>query len=82
MMPLEGPRGTVRGRVVCPDVPSGTECIIIARHRGVTQYLPARRVNRRTDPTHIYICEDGRLWWSDHAPAALRVTAEVVTDEP
>lgn len=76
--PLEGPRGRLRGRVV-GEVPRSAECIIVARVRGYIVYLPARRLNRWTDPTRIYVCEDGSLWRAAHAPT-VGVVAELVRE--
>jgi hypothetical protein len=77
LWPVEGPRGTVRGRVVGPLAPPGTDCLIHVTVCGVPTLLAARRVNRWTDPTHIYVCADGSLWRSDHPPT-VPVTAELV----
>jgi len=46
LWPVEGPRGTVRGRVVGPLAPPGTDCLIHITVCDVPTLLPARRVNR------------------------------------
>lgn len=33
-------------------------------YAGLTMIVPARRLNRMTDPRHVYILADGSLWMS------------------
>lgn len=40
---------------------------VTVTYAGLTMLLPARRLNRITDPRHVYVLADGSLWVSDEA---------------